>query len=941
MMGDSAQTEADEVDALEADPAPAGMPAPLALDPAPLAFDDGTLQAPLRPEGGRLSHDMPAGTRRLQADPAPPRIPGFDEMVDGQGQVRPFWRPLIGNLSGLDRAAMAPRLERIRQQFDDNGVAYTAYGDPRSMVRPWAFDPIPLILQPAEWRQLRDGLCQRARLLDALLRDLYGAQTVLQGGALPPSLVYGSREFLRPAHKRPAADGSAAPPEGAGTPMLSVYAADLVRDNDGRWRVLADRTEVASGIGYALENRRALARSLPELFSGYAVARISPFLAVLELRLRQGAAGTGSAPRTVLLTPGPGHRAYFEHVFQARELGVRLAEGADLTVRADGVFLKTLRGLLRVDLILRRVVSLMCDPLELRADSRFGVVGLAGAVRRGQVAVANDLGSGLLETSGLFAHLPRIAEDWWGESLSLPSAEMLWGGRPDDLEEMLADPAAFEFRQAIDPVLPSAEDGEHGSDIQLSDADALAHMAVRPAQITGLRRPELSQAPCWNENGLSPQPVVLRMFVLADGTGDYAVMPGGLARMSENGAAFRTSLHGGGVAKDVWVLTDDVRSVQPPIPLRGDGMTVLPGGQAATEPAGNRPADAPPRRRRRGALSGVNAELESALPSRVAENLYWIGRYTERLDYGARLVRAALWRMTVSELGPREMLDLGALGRAMARGFLISPEAAGAPPYSSQFAQAVTAALGPGSSYRETFGSLTGTANAVWDRLPRDLWVIVQDLGQQGPQLLDRAGSHPDDLIGACDRLVRMSAAFSGLVAEIMTRGEGWRFMELGRRLERGLQVVSKVDASLGLAPVHWEAALALALDLCESTITHRSRYHTALEPQTVLHLLLVDAGNPRGLAFQLQGLRTHLGQLPNSEALAFLSAPRSLEADLRKAVLRLDRRQEDIAAALDVVRDLLSYADQRLADLNGEMSRSYFSLIPETRRLGFARRTA
>lgn len=876
--------------------------------------------------------EIPAGSRRPagMAEAEQPRR-SYDEMVEG-GAVRPHWRPLLGNLSGLDAAAMAPRLERIRQQFADNGVTYTAYGDPRTMVRPWAFDPIPLILAPQEWRQLREGLRQRARLLDALMRDLYGPQTVLESGALPPVLVYGSREFLRASHRRPAADGSLVPPAGPAAPMLSVYAVDLVRDEQGHWRVLADRTEVASGIGYALENRRALARSLPELFAGYPVARISPFLAVLEQRLRQSVLGeAGRVPRTVLLTPGPAHRGYFEHVFLARELGIRLAEGADLTVRADGVFLKTLRGLLQVDLILRRVGSAMCDPLELRPDSRIGVVGLVGAIRRGQVSVANELGSGLLQGSGLFAHLPRIAESWWGEPLALPQVEMLWGGRAGDLAEMMEHPAAFELRLAMDPVLPSADDEEHYADVQLDAADARARLVQHPAQVTGLRRPDLSQAPCWGETGLVPQPVVLRMFVLADGSGDYVVMPGGLARISENGAAFRTSLHGGGIAKDVWVLTDEIDGMQPATVLR---EAAPPGAGAGASAAAGRPRP----RGRDPELPGGDAELESALPSRVAENLYWIGRYTERLDYGARLVRAALWRMTGGEPGPREMLDLAALGRAMSRSFLMAPEAAAAPPFSHLFQQGVVAALGAGSRYRDTFASLQNTANAVWDRLPRDLWVIVQDLVQHGPAVLEGAAGGPDALIGACDRIVRMSAAFAGLVAEIMTRGEGWRFMELGRRLERGLQVVAKVEASLTLAPAHWEAALALALDICDSTITHRSRYHTALEPQTVLHLLLVDPGNPRGLGFQWQSLRSHLAELPNAETLAFLTAPRALEADLRHAVLRVDRRRDDAAQALDVVRDLLSYAEQRLADLNGEMSRSYFSMIPETRRLGFAR---
>lgn len=871
--------------------------------------------------------EMPAGSRVLHAE-ARPLSAGFDEMVGGNGAMRPNWLPLIGNLSALDGADMATRLDRIRQQFEDNGVTYNAYGDPRTMVRPWAFDPIPLVLGPADWRHLRDGLRQRARLLDALLRDLYGPQTVLDSGLLPPALVYGSREFLRPWHRRAAADGSMAPPAASPAPMLSLYAADLVRDADGRWRVLADRTELASGMGYAVENRRALARSLPELFSGYAVARITPFLAVLEERLRQAAAG--EQPRAVLLTPGPGNSAYFEHVFLARELGIRLVEGADLTVRPDGVFLKTLRGLLRVDLILRRLGSLMCDPLELRADSLLGVVGLVGAARRGQVVIANDLGSGLLQTSGLFAHLPAIARHWWGQELTLSSAEMFWGGRTAEREAMMDDPGAFEFRRAVDPVLPSAEDEAHFSDAQLSDEAALAHMAHRPDQITGLRRPSLSQAPCWSQAGLVPQPVVLRMFLLADGAGGYAVMPGGLARISAADAAFRISLHGGGVAKDVWVLTDEVRSPGRPDPgpdVPRDPAVVIPGGQPAPRPS-----------RRSARPAGAQAELEAALPSRAAENLYWIGRYTERLDYGARLVRSALWRMSAGEMGPREMLDLAALARAMVRGYLITAEDAGAPPYSGQFNQAIAQALVAGASYRDSFANLQAAANMVWDRLPRDVWVIVQDLVQHGPAILDRAGGDQDALIQACDRIVRMSAAFSGLMAEIMTRGEGWRFMDLGRRLERGLHVVTKVEASLGLAPAHWEAALALALDLCDSAITHRSRYRTALEPATVLSLLLVDPGNPRGMAYQWQTLRGHLSHLPNAASLAFLRAPRALESDLRRAVRRIDRHRADADQGLDVVRDLLSYADQRLADLNDELSRTYFSLIPETRRLGFAR---
>ncbi len=736
----------------------------------------------------------PAGAFRYAADLPPPH----DEMVAADGEVRPGWRPFLHALDRLGPRELTRRWDEGRQLLRENGVTYNVYGDPRGVGRPWALDPIPLLLSTAEYTDLETGLVQRARLLEAVLDDLYGPRRLLLDGLIPPELIFEHPGFLRACHGVPAPCGR----------RLVFYAANLGRAEDGRFWVLGDRTQAPSGAGYALENRLVLSRVLPDVFRDCQVERLARFFHTLRETLRGIAPDHRDNPRVVLLTPGPFNETYFEHAFLAQYLGYALVEGGDLTVRGDRVYLKLLGGLQPVDVILRRLDDDYCDPLELRGDSFLGVPGLVQAVRAGNVAVANALGAGLVESPALLGFLPGLCRRLLGEDLRTPSAPTWWCGEPVARDHVLANLR----RMVVKPAFPApGREPVFGERLSREQLQELAdRIRARPREHVGQELLALSTAPVLADGRLRPRRYIFRSFLTAT-KDSYTAMPGGLTRVAAADDPLVVSMQQGGGSKDAWVLSDG------------------PVSHFSLLPPATRPVE----------LSRAGGDL----PSRTADNLYWLGRYVERSEGFVRLMRGVLVRLT-EKAGLAEAPELPTLLRALTH------QGQTYPGFVGEGADARLAA--PEDELRSLVfdpnraGGLHGTLTAirrvarmVRDRISADTWRTLNRLkiGASGAADGDGRNGSPtrpigtlSDVLDLLEDLLVSLTAFSGLATESMTRGQGWRFLELGRRLERSAHTISLLRSTLVTVGGSEGPLLEAVLEVADSSMTYRRRYLGTLQ---------------------------------------------------------------------------------------------------------------
>ncbi|MFI5308576.1 MAG: circularly permuted type 2 ATP-grasp protein, partial [Polyangiales bacterium] len=750
----------------------------------------------------------------------------YDELLDERGELRPHFRALFAQLQALGNDVLERRWDKARQLLHDNGASYNVYGDPKGVDRPWNLSPIPTVLPASEFAVLERGIAQRARLLDALLADLYGKQRVLLEGLLPPQLVFDNPGFLRPCH-------GTSPPMGV---WLPIYGADLMRTQDGSFAVLDDRTQAPSGAGYALENRLVISSVLPEAFRDGHVERLASFFRALRDTLDGLAPHNRDNPRIVLLTPGPYNATYFEQAYLAQYLGYTLVNGGDLTVRKDRVLLKMLGGLQPVDVILRRVNDDYCDPLELHPDSLLGVPGLLQAVRAGNVAIANPLGSGLLRTPAILPYLAALCRALLGEELRLPSVRTLFCGE----ETTLAEVESMFDDAVVKPAFPDSA-GHPVLTALLSQTERdelLAKVHHAPGRYVVQERVHGSVSPELDDSTLSPRTLVVRCFAVAS-RGEHVVMPGGLARVAGSPEGFEVSMQLDARSKDLWVLSDG------------------PISHFSLLPPVHRPV----------ALSRGGGDL----PSRAADNLYWLGRYTERAENVARLSRVLCARL--SELGgPRDLQrssELGALLRALRlqTKLLYTAPLEGNEPPELDVAQRelVQAVLDPNvdGSLRTSIGSTLRTGRLVRDRISTDTWRVLAALDDE----LD-AAEHAlaEDPLGvlqdAQNKIVLRLSAFSGLVMDSMTRGHAFRFLDMGRRLERALGLVTLLRSTL-VEPCDREGPLLEGvLETADSSMTYRRRYLASLQLAPVVDLLLIDESNPRSVIYQLDAIGRHLAEL-------------------------------------------------------------------------------
>jgi uncharacterized circularly permuted ATP-grasp superfamily protein/uncharacterized alpha-E superfamily protein len=729
----------------------------------------------------------------------------YDELLEPDGNIRPHWDPLIKHLSKGGAETARRSVELTRRLIIENGVTYNVYADPQGRDRPWQLDPLPLLIDGREWQQLEAGLKQRAELLNALLADLYGPQSLIARGVVPGELAFGHPNYLWAAHgTRPLADT-----------WLHIYAADLARAPDGRWWVLSDRTQTPSGPGYALENRAIISRVLPGLVNELSARPLTGFFN----RLRESLArfvDDDSPPLVVVLTPGPFNETFFEHAYLARHLGLPLVQGQDLTVRADTVYMKTLSGLKRVHAILRRLDDDFCDPLELRADSALGVPGLLGVVRAGRVALANALGAGVLESNAWLGFLPGAAETLLGESLRLPSVATWWCGEKPALDYVIANLE----RLVVKPAFPNQKfEPRFGRDLDEEDrAKVIERLRARPYAYVAQERISLSQAPSWRAGAsvrLTPRTLTMRVYAVATEDG-YQVLPGGLARIAAEGVVDIVSSQRGGGSKDVWVLGD-------------------PDGASASVPAsvGTGTESLPHYRR------------HDELPSQLVENLYWLGRYSERCEDKARLLRAtlavrtnvAIWRSAREEC---------------VRQGVLSPDDE---PTESLYDDAQPFGLAA------DLGRLGWCATQSRSLLSAEHWRSISVMQRH----FQEAGASLADPLETLDRLLVSLTALCGFALDDMTQDDGWRMLMLGRRLERIQFLASLLAGRLEDGASIKQSELDWLLDIGGVSITYRTRYVSTPQLEPGLQLLIFEDSSPRALAYQWRKIGRTLDDLAKS----------------------------------------------------------------------------
>ena len=785
---------------------------------------------------------------RLLADYHPP-AGASDELLDAQGRIRPVWRPFVDELARMPPEELAARFARGDQYLRDAGVYFRQYDTTGTTERAWPLAHIPVLIAEEEGARLARGLVQRAELLERIAADLYGANRLVAEGHLPARLIAASREWLRPL--------VGVPPRGGH--YLHFIAFEIGRGPDGTWWVLGDRTQAPSGAGFALENRVATSRIFSDLYAESNVHRLASFFR----RFRDALQGLSEDrdSRVAILTPGPLNDTYFEHAYIARYLGFMLLEGEDLTVEHGQLMVRTVAGLRPVSVLWRRLDAAFADPLELDGSSRLGTPGLVGALRQGSATLVNALGTGVLETRALLAFMPRIAEALLGEPLILPNIATWWCGQPAERAHVRANKERMMIGPALSTRLPFEADdttilGGRFRDTARESFDGWLESGG--AQLVGQEAVMLSTTPAFVKDRLVPRPMSLRVFLARTPSG-WEVMQGGFARIGRAPEPSAIAMQRGGTAADVWFVS----------PRRVESDTMLP------------ETTAPYARPRPGVL-----------PSRAADNLFWLGRYVERAEGAMRLVRA--YHVRLAETADREAPLNAALAEYL-DGLGLSPEE---PLPSALLAMLDSAIISAGN---------------VRDRFSIDGWGALNDLAKTARRMSERV-TPGDDAARATGVLLRKISGFSGLVHENMYRFSGWRFLSIGRSLERAMAMAGAL--AVFADPEAPEGGLDLAVEVGDSVMSHRRRYSVSTTRETVVDLLALDTLNPRSVLYHLTEVREHIAFLPDAEVNGQMSrlSRAALQAQTGLAVATPD----SVDSA--VLRDLID----EIARLSNLISETY-----------------
>ncbi len=796
-------------------------------------------------------------------------LPGIpDELFDATGRPRAAWLDFLGDLAEYGDDELRSRFALATRHIRDTGVSHRVYGE--ETERAWPLGPVPLIIGAREWAGIVEGVEQRARLCEALLQDIYGDARLVASGDIPASTLTGSSDFVRALR--------GVKPRGGR--WLQVYAADLGRGPDGRWWVLGDRTQAPSGAGYELENRLVISRAFPGLYNAMNVERLAPFFEAMRRGL-SSAAGR-SDPRIALLSPGPFSETYFEQAHLARYLGFLLVEGDDLVVRDGLAYVRTIAGLKRIDVIMRRVDADFIDPLELNNASRLGVPGLLEAIRGGGVTVLNMPGSGVLESRALMGFFPRLCRVVLGESLKLPNIATWWCGQPRE-RALVEASSSLSIATAFNSALPDdlAPTPRLFSDLSPSERREFARrLEDRPGDYVGQEVVRLSTMPVLRDDRLEAAPFTLRVFATATADGGFQVMPGGFCRTSDQSDARAISMGAGARTADVWIIHDTPAS---PFTLLANQEDV---------------------RVRR---------ILGNLPSRAADNLFWLGRYLERAEATLRLVRG-LGASLVEAEGAAH--GVGATFVQL-RDILEDWGALGEEPGEPSALEVARIALHDEAAYGSAVGlarRARRAAASLRERLSADFWSLLLEL-ERGLTDTTAQTLTETDALARVESALRTLSGLSGLAQENMNRTAGWRFLDTGRRLERGINIC-RFARMFGHSRASSDE-LDLLLDLADSQITYRARYLVGIARAPVLDMVILDPFNTRSLAFQVETLKSHISALPA------LVEDGMLEPPLRK-VLAI-ACQVETGAAADIDEAKVKGFEQALMELSGAVADRFF----------------
>ena len=758
---------------------------------------------------------------------------GYDEVYGHETQMREHWQHLLNGLETLGTKGIQERHLKAERILRDDGATYKS-GASRQ-AKTWQLDPVPVLLESEEWGSIESGLLERSELLDLVLKDLYGDRELIRHGVIPPELVYSHAGFLR------ACQGLTLP----GEHQLVLHAADMVRDASGTMHVIGDRTQAPSGAGYALENRTVMSRIMPSLFRDSHVHRLSLFFQTLRSKLNSLASHiTADQPRVVILTPGIYNETYFEHAYLANYLGYPLVQGSDLQVSNGYVWMKSLGELTRVDVVLRRIDDFYADPVELKSDSSLGVPGLLEVVRSGKVIIANPLGSGLLENPALLRYMPQISQHFLGRESRLASVKTYWCGNPEDLAYVLDNLDSLVIKPSFrKPGMQSI----FGSQLDENQRKVLKQkLKQSPLGYVAQEYIRPSTTPSWKNSLLMPRPTVLRGFSVA-GESSYRVMPGGLTRVGNEAGSLNLTNQQGAVSKDTWIIASEPEKTTPLDPVQTQSQS-----QPApwTPPAIQQPS--------------------ATFPCRVVENLFWMGRYAERAESALRLLRTIFVQFNSTYQMPEQTRQL--LLKTVTEvtttypGFVVADAALNNETETELLAVILDAERN--GSVSSNINALLKSSDQVRELLSSDTLRVLNDLQDEleglSNVLQTGLSAAPEE---ALDPLVTTLLALAGLCQESMIRGLGWRFMDMGRRVEKAFQAVSLLRSSLVQVLPEGEQLRVLEAVLLssETLFTFRRRYHSDTDVARGIELLLNDSSNPRSVFYQVELLREHLAGLPSN----------------------------------------------------------------------------
>ncbi|HEY4965541.1 MAG TPA: circularly permuted type 2 ATP-grasp protein [Puia sp.] len=815
----------------------------------------------------------------------------YGELVGKDGNIRPHWETFFKSYAELGEEEMNSRDNDTLRLLKENGVTYNIYGDPNGLNRPWKLDNIPFLLSREDWMSIESGLSQRAQLLNLILEDIYGERHLIRRGIIPMELIYNHAGFLRPCN------GIRQP----GKKQLIVYAADIAKSTEGKIWVVNDRTQAPSGSGYALENRTTMTRVIPELFNGLKVRHLSPYFNALRTGLNEIAPHDNLNPRIVILTPGSNNETYFEHSYLSSYLGFTLVQGNDLIVKDNFVWLKTMGGLERVDVILRRVDDIYCDPLELKADSQLGIPGLLQCVRSGNVSLANPLGCSILENPGLMPFLQQISQYFLHEDLILPTIATWWCGQPRELQYVLDNLQSLVVKKIHrNPTGSSSIDGSSLSTAELQVCKS--QIRANPSLYVGQEKVEMSLNPSLISGKIVPQKVLFRTFLVSN-QDEYIAMAGGLVRSSADTGNFLISSQTGGFSKDAWIIS----------PEPGRVVTVL---QETTE--------------------GLAESYHDMLPSHAAENLFWVGRYTERILGNARFMRTVMQFLAegnklITENNrqtERNLLEAFTRYSYTLPGFTGEEvEELFADPW-KVLKDVLFNERRPGG-IKFNFLQFHKAIHEVRDHWSTDTWRVIRRMeeGLQNGIPLTHQGHL--QMIHALDDLITSVVAFIGLNRESISREQGWIMLDVGRKIEQSLLVISMLRTTLikkHNEQVEYNLQQSVLMSN-EGLVNYRYKYRRPLQNLLVIDLLIFDPNNPRSLTYQVVRLNAYLQNLPKTGGGQAVPEYERLILEANTMLKAADKTHLSVSEgeAYDNLETFLFGLFDLLAAIPGALSKAFF----------------